>query len=279
MRTLLVAGATGYLGGFVIREARRRGLRVRALVRPGKVVEEADEVFEGEATRAESLDGLCDGVDFVFSSLGITRQTDRVSYMDVDYGANLNVLRQAEACGVQRFGFVSVPHPERFAGNPLMDARERFVAELKASPVPSTVVRATGFFSDMEEFLDMARRGSVYIFDDRTRMNPIHGADLAEVVLDALEQGESETIAGGPDVLTQRQIAELVFAALDEPARVRVVPGWLATLAIGVLGVFSSRLHTIATFMRAGALEDMIGAPHGSHHLADHYRSLVAEGS
>lgn len=33
MQRVLVAGATGYLGGFVVRELAKRGYRVRALVR------------------------------------------------------------------------------------------------------------------------------------------------------------------------------------------------------------------------------------------------------
>lgn len=275
MPTLLVAGATGYLGGFVVAEAKRRGYRVRALARPGKPVPGADEVFEGEATRPETLTGLCAGVDLVFSSLGITRQTDRVTFEDVDHLANRNVLREAEAAGVRRFGFVSVVNPERFAGNALMDARERFVAALAESPVPGTVVRATGFFNDMDEFLAMARRGTVWIFADGPRMNPIHGADLAEVVLDALEAGTAECTAGGPEPLTQREVGALAFAALGRPPRVRTVPPWLVDLALTVLRIVHPRLHTIARFMRTGATTDMLGEARGTRRLGAHYRRRV----
>jgi uncharacterized protein YbjT (DUF2867 family) len=277
MQTLLVAGATGYLGGFIVSEAKRRGYRVRALVRPGKTVSDADEVFEGEATRPETLAGLCDGVDAVFSSLGITRQADQATYMDVDYRANANVLAEAQAAGVGRFGVVSAADPERFTTNPLMEARERFVRDLQASGLPSTVVRSTGFFSDMEEFLAMARRGTVYLFQGEAVMNPIHGADLAVVVLDALEASEAEVVAGGPELLRYRQVAELAFAALDEPVRIRVVPTWLVLGLLWLVRPFSSRLHTIGAFMHAGSQADMLGDRHGTRHLAEHFRRLVAE--
>jgi uncharacterized protein YbjT (DUF2867 family) len=89
MNRVLVAGATGYLGRFVAREFKRRGDWVRVLARspdklktPRPFLEPAvaglvDDVFVGEVTRPGTLRGLCEGIEVVFSSIGITRQTDR----------------------------------------------------------------------------------------------------------------------------------------------------------------------------------------------------------
>ena len=100
-RRIFVAGATGYLGRFVVREALARGYAVRALTRDGSRLPPelaeipqggegaAFEVAEGEATRPETLRGLTRDCDVLFSSIGITRQRDKgVKYADVDYGAN-----------------------------------------------------------------------------------------------------------------------------------------------------------------------------------------------
>ena len=99
-RRIFVAGATGYLGRFVVREALARGHAVRALTRDGarlppelaeipRAEGAAFEVEEGEATRPETLRGLTRDCDVLFSSIGITRQRDKgVKYADVDYGAN-----------------------------------------------------------------------------------------------------------------------------------------------------------------------------------------------
>jgi len=101
MKRVLVAGATGYLGRFVTREFKSRGYWVRALARtPGKlaqagpflepaIMNDVDEVFTGEVTKPKTLEGLCEGIDVVFSSIGITRQKDRLSYKDVDYQGSL----------------------------------------------------------------------------------------------------------------------------------------------------------------------------------------------
>ena len=110
MQTVLVAGATGYLGRHLCAEFHRRGVYVIALVRDvNRAVQlAADSLVEAEATRPETLTGVMDGADVVVSALGITRQSDGLSYHDVDYQANVNLLREAERAGVGRFAYVHV---------------------------------------------------------------------------------------------------------------------------------------------------------------------------
>ena len=89
-KTYLIAGATGYLGKHLVKAANAAGHRVHAVARsPENVPDCADEVIVAEATNAESLVGICDGVDVVVSSLGITRQRDGLSYERPDLGAEV----------------------------------------------------------------------------------------------------------------------------------------------------------------------------------------------
>ena len=88
MKRILVAGVTGYLGSHVVRAFGRRGYSVRALVRSrdrldASAAQSADEVVEAEVTRPETLEHVCDGIDVVFSSVGITRQKDGLTFQDV----------------------------------------------------------------------------------------------------------------------------------------------------------------------------------------------------
>ena len=73
---VLVAGATGYLGGYVARELKARGYFVRALARSPAKLEAIrdclDEIVEAEVTRPETLAQVCGGIDVVFSSVGST---------------------------------------------------------------------------------------------------------------------------------------------------------------------------------------------------------------
>jgi uncharacterized protein YbjT (DUF2867 family) len=281
VRNVLVVGATGYLGRRLVAELAASGCRVRALVRrPDQAAQlpQAHEILVGQVTEPESLAGIADGVDTVFSSLGITRQRDGVGYEQVDHLGDRAVLRRAERAGVTRFVYVSVLHGEEMRRSvALAAAKERFVDELRASPVASTVVRPTGFFSDMADFLTMARKGTVTLFGDGTnRMNPISGRDLARECIAAAESatGDDELSVGGPDVLTHEEIARLAFAALGRPARLRHVPLPLISTAVRVLSALSSqRVYGPVQFLAAVLSRDMVARQTGSDHLADDFAS------
>jgi uncharacterized protein YbjT (DUF2867 family) len=166
MKTVFIAGATGYLGRFLCAEYRARGWHVTALVRDrGRAGGlEADRLVEAEATRPETLAGVMDGADLVVSALGITRQADGLTYRDVDYRRNLNLLREAERAGVGRFAYVHVLNADAMRDVPLVAAKADFVDALHTSALPSTVIAPSGYFSDMGEFLSMARSGRVWLF-------------------------------------------------------------------------------------------------------------------
>ena len=64
----------------------------------------------------------------------------------------------------------------------------------------------------MSEVLDMAKQGTAWLIGKgTTQLNPIHGADLAEYIVDRLEEEnaiQAEFPIGGPEILNQAQVAE-----------------------------------------------------------------------
>ena len=278
MKKILVAGATGYLGRNVVKSLKNRGYWVRALGRSAdkleRIKEFADELFIGEVTDPASLDGLCDGIDVVFSSVGITRQKDGLTYQDVDYQGNRNLLTVAEGSGVSKFMYVHVLNAEKLEHVALVQAKQAFVDELKRSSLDHTVICPTGFFSDMEEFHSMARSGRVYLFGDGSnRINPIHGADLAEICARALENAEKQISVGGPEVFTYRQISELAFDVLEQPAKTTCIPKPLVSAMVGALRwLIPAKIYGPVQFMASVMTMDVVGELHGQRRLADHFR-------
>jgi len=276
---VLVAGATGYLGRFLCAEYARRGHHVTALVRDTARADGlADLLVEAEATRPETLTGIMDGVDLVVSSLGITRQTDALGYREVDFQANLNLLREAERAGVGRFAYVHVLNADAMTGVPLVDAKTAFVDALHASDMPATVIAPTGYFSDMGEILAMARRGRVWLFGDGTqRLNPIHGADLAVAIADATDAGRGWAEIGGPEVMTQDEIARSAFAALGAEPRITHLPDALRRAALAVLPILPRRMSGPARFFLTALGMDMVAPRFGTRRLTDHFATLANE--
>jgi len=289
-KTVLVAGSTGYLGKFAVRAFKQRGYRVRALTRsearlgrPGPftappVAEFVDEVFVGEITKPETLDGLMDGVDFVFSSIGISRQRDGLTFEQVDHQANRLLVDLAKQAGVLKFVYVSLWGHEEIGHLEIVRAHEKVVAALAASGLDHCIVRPSGYFSDMGVLLDMARRGvSFLVGAGENRFNPIHGADLAEICVDAIESDQREIGAGGPDTMSQRQAAELAFEVLGRSPRIVVLPLWLMRGGVRLIGALNSQFGDLFEFIVTAGEIDGVAPSVGKTTLRSYFEELAAD--
>jgi len=158
-----------------------------------------DDVFFGEVTTPETLEGLMDGIDIVYSSVGISRQRDGLTFKQVDYQGNRNLIDLCERADVKKFVYVSMQGVENILNLAITGTRERVVKDLQASSMDYAIVRPCGFFSDLGMTLHMAKKGRVYLIGDgNNKMSPIHGADIAIVYADAAEDDVFEVEAGGP---------------------------------------------------------------------------------
>lgn len=290
---VLVAGSTGYLGKFVTQAFKERGYWVRALTRsderlarpgpfaaPGIGAGDVDDVFVGELTRPETLDGLMEGIDIVFSSVGITRQRDRLSFEQVDYQCNHTLIELCAGTGVRKFVYVSMQGADRpeIANLAITKAHEKVVAELAASGLEYGVVRPCGYFSDMGALLKMAQRGRVFLVGPGDNaMSPIHGRDLAHVCVDVAEGHELELEAGGPEVMTQREAAELAFDVVGKPTKVTAIPLWLAGGLVRVVRIISKQFGDLAAFIVVAGEVDGVGPPRGTTTLRSYFEELLAD--
>lgn len=288
-KRVLVAGATGYVGKFAVQQFKRRGYWVRVLTRsesrlrkpgpftaPGIDPADCDDVFVGEVTKPETLEGLMDGIDVVFSSVGISRQRDGLTFEQVDYQGNRNLLDLCKESSVKKFVYVSMLGADQISQLAITIAHERVVDDLRASGLNYTVVRPSGFFSDMGVLLDMAQRGRVLLVGDGTnRFTPIHGRDLADICVDAAEGSESEVEAGGPDTMTQREAAELAIEVAGRPAKITVIPLWLAKGAAKGIGLLSTQFGDLAEFIVTAGEMDGVGPHRGKTTLRSYFEELA----
>lgn len=280
-----VAGATGYVGGSVVEGLHTQGFWVRALTRDPtrlKNPQACDEVFVGHATRAETLRGLCDDMDVIFSSIGIHSFARKPTLWEVDYDANINILNAARAAGVKHMIFISALRaPEMARTCPIGVARELVVNAIVGAGLRYTIYRPATFFNDMRNVFDAAARRGVYYQIGRpdVRMNPLHGLDLADEVARAIVDPAQWNVIrsiGGPEILTRRQIAELAFQALDRPVKVRHVPIWPLTTIAALARPFHYNLYALLKFLEfALQTEDMTGEPVGHRSVSAYFTELA----
>jgi len=280
MASVLVAGATGYLGRYVVAELHSRGYLVRAVVR------DRDRARREGPWGSPSLDGLVDewalgnvtdprftrdlaaDVEHVVSTLGVTRQ--KADPWQIDNLANLAILNSALK-HASSFNYINTLGGDRCPAR-LTRAKSAFAQTLSVAEINSQIINPPAYFSDMTEVLAMARRGLVAVFRPEARINPIHGADLAAYVVDRMEEGRTGTWdVGGPDVLSWRELAHLAFDAVGKRSHVLTVPAWALPPALRLTGLFSPRLADTAQFMAWNMTRDCVAPTTGTHHLADFY--------
>ena len=119
--------------------------------------------------------------------------------------------------------------------------------------------------------------GKSLVGSGENKMSPIHGADLAKVCVETTEGDELEVEAGGPDIMTQREAAELAFGVVGKPAKFTVIPMWLARGLVKVIGVLSKQFGDLAEFIVTAGEIDGVGPARGTTTLLSYFENLHRE--
>ncbi|MBT4520809.1 MAG: SDR family oxidoreductase [Halieaceae bacterium] len=290
MKRVLVAGATGYLGKYAVQMFKRQGYYVRVLTRseerlrepgpftaPALSKDDFDDIFVGEVTKPETLVGMLDDIDLVFSCVGISRQRDGLTFEQVDYQCNMNLIDLCASSSVKRFVYVSMQGAENIMQLAITQAHEKVVTALKNAGMDYRIVRPCGYFSDMGALYDMAKRGRSFLVGEGTNlMNPIHGRALARVCVETAEGDELEVEAGGPEVMTQKEAAALAFEVVGKPEKIHVIPMWLARGLVKFIGLLSNQFGDLAEFIVTAGEIDGVGPKRGTTTLRSYFEALHA---
>lgn len=253
---ILVAGATGRVGGAAVEHLLREGFEVRALVRRPERGERLSalgaELAVGDATDPDTLGPAVRGCSGVFSALGAG--PGRGASEDIEYRGNLNLLSAARSAGVGRFVYSSVlmaDHPQARSVGAFRE-KARFEEELLAAEdVSSTILRPAIFM----ETLDMMLQGPVAFVPGRQRrpVSWIAARDIARAAVRAVQAdilGRHEI--AGPETTT----FDGAFERLGRGRGKRIRPLHVPLIALSVPGRFSLHTRELANMM---AFFDAVG--------------------
>jgi uncharacterized protein YbjT (DUF2867 family) len=143
-RDVFITGGTGYIGRPFIEELRRRGHRVRALVRPGSEgkLPAGVEAVVGDALDGRSYADRVKGAEAFVQLVGVPHPGPQkaAQFRSVDLVAGREAVAAARDAGVTHFIYLSVAQPA-----PVMKAFIAVRAEvediLARSGLPATVLR------------------------------------------------------------------------------------------------------------------------------------------
>jgi uncharacterized protein YbjT (DUF2867 family) len=266
----LVVGARGGLGKLVCVELATRGHAVRTVERAA---------YRDADALAKAADGAGAIVNCAGASVMLGLGRGWRGYRAVDTPIGLATVDAARRTGARLvYVGVHIGHPSVLRCR-YVDAHERVTVAMR--DVDGVVVRATGFFSAFAGLRDLARRTGwlADIGDGSKTTNPIDDRDLASIVAEAVRgDGPREISAGGPEVMTRREIFELVRATAGRPRGVRMMrmPLWLGAASSAMMCAVHPRMGQFARFAVLLAKHDMVAPALGTRRLADYLSSSAA---
>ncbi len=234
---ILVAGATGFLGGEICRRLIERGQPVRGLVRATSDAASVDrlralgvEIVVGDLRDRVSLDAACRGMHTVVSTATTTRSRQPGDSIEAtDEAGQCNLVDAAHGAGVQRFVYVSYSENLNDDG-PLTRAKRAVEQRVRASGMAYTILRPSYF---MELWLSPAlgfdfvnRRATVFGPGD-ARISFIALGDVAEFAARAacdLGDAGATLELGGPEPVSPLEAVRIFEEVAGGAFEVQHVP-------------------------------------------------------
>jgi uncharacterized protein YbjT (DUF2867 family) len=165
---ILVAGATGVLGGMITQRLLETGEEVRILVRrespseelarqglatsAGSLIEAGAQPAYGDMKDRVSLDQACAGIETVITTANSAMRGGEDNVDSVDRQGNRNLIDAAKGAGVEQFIFTSVLGADVNNPLPFIQAKAETEAYLRESGLRYTIL-APNFF--MESWVSM----------------------------------------------------------------------------------------------------------------------------
>jgi len=234
---ILIAGATGFLGGEVCRRLVQSGESVRGLVRvtsdPAAVERLRAmrvETVLGDVRDRDSLDAACRGVRTVVSTVTTTRSRQPGDSIEAtDEAGQLALVDAARNAGTERFVYVSYSANLDDDG-PLTHAKRAVESRLRESGMSYTILRPSYFMqvwlSPHLGFDFINRRARVYGSGER-RISFISLGDVAEFAVRAVRTPDvvGPTIEiGGPDAVSPMEAVRIFEELGGAPFELEHVP-------------------------------------------------------
>ena len=222
---IVLAGAFGNLGAEILKALCAAGHEVVA----ADLRERAVEGTEGrhafvpiDATRPETLKGLCDSAEVCITTRGLTGASTRFTAYDIDYRGNLNLYAECRRAGVKKFNYVSViscdePGAEKV---PMLHAKHMLEREIAKGPMDYVIYRPTGYFYDIAKvFKPYVDKGEMQLLKGYggVKANVVDCADFAAFIAAHMLDANVTYDVGGRETYTYLEMAELCFRRRASP--------------------------------------------------------------
>ncbi len=243
---IAVTGSFSYSGKYITR---------RLLARNEEVI-----TLTGHPNRPDPFGGKVKAYPLDFDEAGMRRSLQGVDvlvntyWVRFDRGKNTQpraventrkLVNAAKAAGVKRIAHISITNPSAESHLPYFwgkAANEKAVIE---SGLGYTILRPTVLFGDEDILINniayLLRHFPFFFLpgDGSYRLQPVYVDDVAELVVEGIYSKDNYVIdAVGPDILTFREMVELIGEKIGAKRPLISIPPRLALLAAQFLSLF-----------------------------------------
>ena len=232
---ILVAGATGMVGGMIVDGLLARGNRVRALVRSAK----SAEIFQargvdtalGDVKDRASLDRACAGAEVVITTANSASRGGSDTPESVEEQGNRNLIDAARAAGARQFVFVSALGSDLNSPVPLL--RGKAIAEqyLRESGLTHTILMPNLYLEiwcpNIVGRAAQAGQPVTLIGEGRRQHSMISAADVAAFAVAAAGNERAYNrvlVVGGPQAVTWHDVIAAHERVQGRKIEVRYLP-------------------------------------------------------
>ncbi|MGH6678054.1 MAG: complex I NDUFA9 subunit family protein [Bradyrhizobium sp.] len=241
-----VFGGSGFLGRNVVRALCKRDYRIRVAVRRPELaghLQPLGKVGQIHCVQANlrypaSVEAAMRGTNIAVNLVGILAESGPQTFEAVQ-GTGAGTVAKAAAAGDAELVHVSAIGASETAPSRYARAKAAGEKAVLAALPSATIVRPSLVFGPEDQFTNrfaaLARLSPALplIGGGLTRLQPVYVDDVATAVADAVD-GRAKAGAtyelGGPEVLTMRQIMQMILAMIDRDRMLVSLPFALAKL-------------------------------------------------
>lgn len=276
MERILITGASGFIGSFLVERALARGMDVWAAIRRTSsrryLTDERIRLIELDFSSAETMTRQLDGLsfDYVVHAAGVTKSADSDAFRRVNTSGTQHLTKALASCGtpprllvfmssLSIFGPVreeqpytaisddDEPRPNTAYGRSKLEAE----GVVRRCGLPYVILRPTGVYGPRERDYYLMARSIQHHLDFAVGRKPqdltfVYVADVVQAVFLAIErareaQGRAYCLSDG-EVYSSRTFSDLLHEALGRPWLLRLtVPLWVLHAATGI-GELSAKM-------------------------------------
>lgn len=265
---IVLAGAFGNLGFEILKQLVEKGYEIIA----ADLKEKANNGYEGkyifkeiDATKPGTLEGLCENVDLVITTMGLTSSSTRFTAYDIDYQGNLNLLEEAKRAGVKKFNYISVIACERAGAEkvPMLHAKWLLEEELRKSGIDHVIYRPTGYFYDIAKvFRPFIEKGEIQLLKGYGNMkaNVVACEDFASFIIEHMNDvGNPIYEVGGKETYTYEEMTKLCFDAAGKETKIKYVPPGMFDILSKLPKIKKEGKRDIILFSKWTLTNDLVG--------------------